>query len=220
MGNAVGSLELPKILCARKNLKLEVTERQREILIGCILGDAHIQKLGKIIIEQSAKQEDYLLWKYSELKNLCYPAKPAKIIRIDKRNNKKYYSNVFYLRQYFRPWREIFYQGSKKVFPDNLLLTPLFVAVWYMDDGCFSKEKSTISIEGFDGENRNKVQKAFYEQLHIETAIGKSKKLVIRKKTQNKFYDLIRPYIVPSMEYKIPSKPRNDFLASREEQGI
>ena len=213
MDNAVGSLELPKILRARKNLKLEITDRQREILIGCILGDAHIQKLGKIIIEQSARQKDYLFWKYNELKNLCYPAKPAKIIRIDKRNNKEYYSNIFYLRQYFRLWRKIFYYENKKVFPDNLLLTPLSVAVWYMDDGCFSKEKSTISTEGFSEENRNKVQKVFYEQFGIETAIGKSKKLVIRKKSQNKFYDLIRPYIVPSMEYKIPSKPRNDFLA-------
>lgn len=211
MDNAVGSLELPKILHARKNLKLEITDRQREILIGCILGDAHIQKLGKIIIEQSVRQKDYLLWKYSELKNLCYPAKPAEIIRIDKRNNKEYYSNVFYLRQYFRSWRKVFYRENKKVFPDNLLLTPLSAAVWYMDDGCLSKEKSTISIEGFDEENRNKVQKVFYEQFGIETAIGKSKKLVIRRKSQSKFYDLIYPYIVSSMEYKIPSKPRNDF---------
>ena len=220
MGNAVGSLELPKILRARKNLRLAITDKQREILIGCILGDAHIQNLGKIIIEQSVKQKDYLFWKYSELKNLCYPAKPARIIRIDKRNNKKYYSNVFYLRQYFRSWRKVFYKENQKVFPDNLLLTPLSVAVWYMDDGCFSKEKSTISIEGFDEENRNKIQKVFYEQFNIETVIGKSKKLVIRRKSQDIFYDLIRPYIVPSMEYKIPSKPRNDFLASREEQGI
>jgi len=42
MGNAVGSLELPTILRARKNLSLALTERQKEILIGCILGDGHI----------------------------------------------------------------------------------------------------------------------------------------------------------------------------------
>ena len=116
MDNAVGSLELQKILRVRKNLKLEITDRQREILIGCILGDAHIQKLGKIIIEQSAKQEDYLLWKYSELKNLCYPAKPAKIIRIDKRNNKKYYSNVFYLNSISDCGGKYFIAKTRKCF--------------------------------------------------------------------------------------------------------
>ena len=211
MGNAVGSLELPRILQARKNLSLVLTDTQREILIGCILGDAHIQPLGKICIEQSTRQKEYLLWKYEQLENLCYPALPREIIRKDTRNNKEYYSMVFYLRQYFRAWRAIFYRGNIKVFP-NIILTPQSVAVWYMDDGCLSKGKSTISIEGFDEENRNNVQKAFYEQFGIETAIGKSKKLVIKTKSHDVFYDLIRPYIVPSMEYKIPSKPRNDFL--------
>lgn len=220
MGNAVGSLELPTILHARKNLTLVLTQRQREILIGCILGDAHIQPKGKICIEQSTKQKEYVWWKYHELKNLSYPAQPKEVFRKDTRNNKEYYSEYFYLRQYFRLWRQIFYQENKKIFPDSILLTPLSLAVWYMDDGCLSESKSIISIEGFDEENRNKIQKAFYEQFQIETVIGKSKKLVVRKKSQDTFYHLISPHIIPSMEYKIPSKPRNDFLEMREEQGI
>ncbi|OGZ65777.1 MAG: hypothetical protein A2822_01175 [Candidatus Staskawiczbacteria bacterium RIFCSPHIGHO2_01_FULL_41_41] len=217
MGNAVGSLELPKILHARKNLTLALTERQREILIGCVLGDAHIQPQGKICIEQSTHQKEYVLWKFRELKNLSYPAEPREIFRKDTRSGKEYHSIYFYLRQYFRSWRNIFYREGKKVFPDNIILTPLSLAVWYMDDGCLSKGKSTISIEGFDEESRNNVQKAFLNQFHIETVIGKSKKLVIKKKSQDLFYSLISPHIIPSMEYKIPSKPRNDFLAMREE---
>lgn len=205
MGNAVGSLELPIILHVRKNLRLAITDRQKEILIGCILGDAHIQKLGKIIIEQSVKQKDYLLWKYNELKNICYPAKPAEIIRTDKRNNKKYYSNVFYLRQYFRPWHKIFYQENKKVFPDNLLLTPLSVAVWYMDDGSQSCGNCVISTEGFDERSRKNIQNLFFDQFGIETTFRKNKKLSIRRKSQNKFYEIISPYIVPSMKYKVPN---------------
>ena len=217
MGNAVGSLELPKILHARKNLTLALTERQREILIGCVLGDAHIQLQGKICIEQSTHQKEYVLWKFHELKNLSYPALPREIFRKDARSGKEYHSMYFYLRQYFRSWRAVFYQGNIKVFPDNILLTPLSVAVWYMDDGCLSEGKSTISIEGFDEESRNNVQKAFLQQFQIETTVGKSRKLVIKKKSQDLFYNLISPHIIPSMEYKIPSKPRNDFLAMREE---
>ena len=75
------------------------------------------------------------------------------------------------------------------------------------------KIKALSLLKGFDEESRNNVQKAFYEQFGIETAIGKSKKLVIKTKSHDVFYDLIHPYIIPSMEYKIPSKPRNDFLA-------
>lgn len=44
------------IFTARKNLKLEVSDRQIEIIVGCLLGDAYLTKLGKIQIEQSIKQ--------------------------------------------------------------------------------------------------------------------------------------------------------------------
>jgi hypothetical protein len=76
MGNPVGSLEVPLVLRARKRLSLELTQRQKEILIGCILGDAYISPLGKIRIEQSTKQREYVDWKYQELRSLCYPARP------------------------------------------------------------------------------------------------------------------------------------------------
>lgn len=79
MDNPVGSLEVPINLRARKRLCLSMSERQREILIGCVLGDAYITKLGKIRIEQSIKQREYVAWKYSELKSLCYSAEPIEL---------------------------------------------------------------------------------------------------------------------------------------------
>ena len=203
MGNTVGSLEIPIKLHARKNLLLALTEKQKDILIGCILGDAYISPLGKIRIEQSIKQIDYLQWKYQELKSLAYPSLPREVVH--KIGEKEYKSMIFTLRQYFRLWRMIFYQGKKKVFPNNLLLTPLSLAVWYMDDGCWTGKKCVISIESFDLENSQNVQNVFYNQFSIETIVGKNRKLVVRKRSHQKFYDLISPYIIPSMKYKIPN---------------
>ena len=205
MDNAVGSLELPKILCARKNLSLSLTEAQKDILIGCILGDAHITPLGKVNIEQSAKQKEYLMWKYAELKNLAYPAMPREIIRKDLRNGKEYHSFVFYLRQYFRPWRNIFYSGNKKIFPDKICLTPLSLAIWYMDDGSWSDKRCIISTESFSEDSRRRIQEMLYRQFSLETVIRSNKKLLIRQNSVNKFYKLINPYIIPSMKYKVPN---------------
>src|SRR3990167_8829788 len=56
MSNTVGSLEIPNVLYARKRMFLAISDRQREILIGCILGDAYVTPKGKIVIEQSEKQ--------------------------------------------------------------------------------------------------------------------------------------------------------------------
>lgn len=203
MSNTVGSLEIPISLHARKNLSLVLTERQKDILLGCVLGDAYINPLGKIRIEQSIKQMDYVQWKYQELKSLAYPSLPREITH--KIGEKEYQSVIFTLRQYFRLWRSIFYFGKRKAFPKNLLLTPLSLAVWYMDDGCWTGKKSVISIESFDTENSKNIQEIFSNQFGIETIIGKNRKLIIRKKSHPKFYGLISPYIIPSMKYKIPN---------------
>ncbi len=203
MGNLVGSLEVPTVLTARKRLLLEVTQRQKEILIGCILGDAYISPLGKIRIEQSTKQREYVDWKYQELQSLCYPAEPREIIHILP-TGKEHTSVFFLLRQYFRPWRSIFYEGRVKIFPRDLPVSPLSLAVWYMDDGCWTGKKALICAESFDGIYREHMQKVLMDQYGIETVVGKNGRLVIRKKFHDKFFSLISPHIISSMEYKLP----------------
>jgi hypothetical protein len=168
IGNPVGSLEVPKVLRARKNLELAMSERQKDILIGCVLGDAYISPKGKIRIEQSTKQSDYLRWKYEELHSLTYSSLPREIKHIHKATDRIYLSEFFDLRQYFRPWRSIFYE-EKKVFPEKLSINPLSLAVWYMDDGCWTGKKSVIAIEGFDDESIERIQQTFLNHFEIET---------------------------------------------------
>ena len=203
MGNTVGSLEVPIILRARKRLVLKLSQRRQEILIGCILGDAYISPLGKIRVEQSVKQKEYIQWKYNELSFISYSAQPREIIHV-LHGDKEYHSIFFLSRQYFRTWRAIFYDGKSKIFPQNLPLTPLTLAVWYMDDGCWTGKKCLISTESFKGKYRGFMQEALMNQHGIETVVGKNEKLVIRKKSHAKFFSLIAPHIIPSMKYKLP----------------
>jgi len=203
MGNLVGSLEVPTVLTARKRLLLELTKRQKEILIGCVLGDAYISPLGKIRIEQSTKQRDYVDWKYQELHSLCYPAQPREILHILP-TGREHTSVFFLLRQYFRPWRSIFYDGRVKIFPHDLPVSPLSLAVWYMDDGCWTGKKALICAESFDGIYSENMQEVLMDQYGIETVVGKNGRLVIRKKFHDQFFSLISPHIIPSMEYKLP----------------
>ncbi len=70
----------PSKLEARKNLRLVMTDRQKEILIGSILGDGYIYRQGKIQIEHAVGQKEYLFWKFDELSSLAYPSLPALFI--------------------------------------------------------------------------------------------------------------------------------------------
>lgn len=207
MGNTVGSLGISNVVRARKNLSLEMSDLQKEMLIGSILGDAYITKSGKIRFEQGEKNKEYLFWLYSVLSSLAYAAQPRMMSRYNEKYGVRYTSFRFSSRQYFRNWRSYFYPFGRKIFPNDLSLTPVTLAVWYMDDGCWTGTKALISIEGFDDESQNRIQNAFQAQLGIETVIGKNRKLILRKKHHERFFGLIGPYIVASMAYKVPITP-------------
>ena len=54
--------------------KLKLTDRQREIIIGKLLGDGHLEtqnkgKTYRLKIEHSIKQREHVDWLYSNLKN-------------------------------------------------------------------------------------------------------------------------------------------------------
>lgn len=194
--------QLPHILCVRRNLKLKLSERQVDILIGAILGDGYIYLSGKVQLEHSAKSRSYLKWKFLALKNLAYE-KLSTVTRIDKRNGKKYISDRFWLRQYFRSWRKFFYRGRKKFFPHNLKLTPLSLAVWYMDDGCYSDKRCTLSTDNFSVYSLKRIKKQL-KSLGLNAYIRSNGKIGISAQSHKKFFALIKPHMHKSMRHKLP----------------
>jgi len=193
-------------LTARRNQKLTITHRQLEILVGTLLGDGYIHPRGQIQIAQSSKQAPYLMWKYDELRGLSYGL-PTTIERYDKRFEKSYSQTRFWLRQYFRSWRKAFYPKGKKVFPSSFAkyISPLSLAVWYMDDGNYSEGRNVkIATEGFDSGSRKDLKSLLLRQFSIESTLHKNGKLRIANKSLKRFFDLLSPHIHSSMKYKVP----------------
>ena len=98
-----------------------------------------------------------------------------------------------------------FYTGNRKIFPKALinLISPLSIAVWYMDDGCYQKFDCTFSTESFDLESREQLIKIL-RSFEIESLPRGKGKIRIRCSSQTKFFELVRPYIHNSMMYKLP----------------
>ena len=193
-------------LTARANQKLRITKRQLEILVGCLLGDGYIHPRGQIQIAQSSKQLPYLLWKYGELESLAYGL-PSKVQRFDQRYRKIYSQHRFWLRQFFRSWRDIFYPKGKKIFPVKFAkyLTSLSLAVWYMDDGNFSEGRNVkIATDGFDWNSREELKNILLSKFSLKSTLHKNGKLRISNESLERFFEIIKPHIHSSMEYKIP----------------
>src|SRR3990167_2258750 len=206
MGNFEGSLVIPQIYKARRNLILKTNVEQLSVILGSVLGDAYIYPQGKICFEQSAGQKKYLLWKYNILKDLSYP-KVARVIRFDKRYSKKNTSYRFFLRQYFRPLRHIFYVDGQKIVPDCLLekLNSLVLAVWYMDDGHLEHGKYPLfACEGFSDNDIKSLARMIFHNFGIETKVDIKRRIRISGSSKNKFFKLVEPWVYPNLRYKLP----------------
>lgn len=128
------------------------------ILVGSILGDSHLEKrkrgIGtRIIFEQCNRNIEYIMWfhKFFAIRGYCTTDKPKLTTRI-KKNNKVFYQyrvssytftslnwqhEMFYVYIDSRPVKIILLDLSP-------YLTPLALAIWFLDDG--SKINKTIRI--------------------------------------------------------------------------
>lgn len=208
MDNPVGSREALVAFVARKQQTLFVSQQQLEILRGCILGDAYVSPQGRITIEHSHMQREYLEWKFRELESIRYDTPPARVERVNAQTGRTYVSFRFVTRQFFRSLRREFYAGGQKIFPPTRELTPLLLAVWYMDDGNFDPRSEragscVLSTERFDRESLQRILRSLQQTFGIEGSIRASQKIALTARGRDQLFRVIRPHIVPSMRYKI-----------------
>lgn len=206
MGNTEGSQTDIRQILIRRNIHISLSHDELSIIIGSILGDAYIYPLGKICLEQSSKQSNYLNWKYNLLERLAYP-KIATVSRLDRRNGVISESKRFFLRQYFRKFRQLFYPNGKKTIPIQTLkewLTPLSLAVWYMDDGHLEKRKyPTIATESYRLKDLSEIVSLLKDKFGLNCLVNKKKRrLRIRSNSVNQFFNLVSKYMPECMKYK------------------
>lgn len=199
--------------------KLNLTEREFGVLVGTILGDAYIdgfEKDARISILHSIKQKELVEWKIKELRRFV-KQEITKSKHYDSRTNKEYISVRFQTKRFpeFKKLRDIFYKGKRKVVPDNiqeLLVNPISLAVWYMDDGgrrkdCHGMFLNTLS---FSRKEQAVLQDCLSKNFGINSRIhwiSDGYRLYIPMADARKFCRIIGSYIIPSMIYKLPYDP-------------
>jgi hypothetical protein len=196
-------------------------KRQREILIGTILGDASLQSIGRrnarLRLEHSEKQKEYIFWKYEQLKNLMQ-SRPKKIERFNPRFKKTY---VYYRCQsHSSPtlgkYRRYFYdeEGRKRI-PEQielLLRSPLTLAVWYMDDGHYDARDRVVYIymPRYSREQLQRLCRALKLNFNVEPKVVYKKGypcLYFPQQEAIRLLTLINEHIIQGMRYKTPLNP-------------
>lgn len=184
-----------------------LTQLQKSLIIGCILGDGYLRKIkGRknafLEVNHSIKAKEYVDWKYSILKEIC--KSPPKERKIDE----KRIAYRFFTKEHpeITELYEKFYQNGKKIIPKNFKLDPIILAVWFMDDGSKTKKGDVyLNCQQFDWKSQRRLLHAL-RMIGVRARMNKDKKyyrIRILKKSLSKFLEIIQPYILPSMSYKI-----------------
>ena len=191
------------------------TEEQIQILTGTLLGDSSLQyypKYGwsapKFKCDHGVAQKEYAIELDKKLKSLG--SKLSIYSRIDKRRNieQTSYTVTTGSNQYFHKMYNLLYSTGKKEVCKEILnhFTEISLAYLYMDDGFFHQGTADICTEGFSKKSVELLVDFLKEKFNLHFGLSRRNKgyrIRLHRKEFNKFCDLISPYVIDSLRYKL-----------------
>lgn len=206
---------------------LVLTNNMRGIIVGLLLGDANLQTLtrdGKTwrlrIIQGGDNHYEYI----QHLRTVLDPwtnmdvGSNHETTKNDKVYNKWYFNTLTFSQ--FAELGTAFYPVNynnkrTKVIPTQIKdwITDKSLAYWFIDDGSrkWGDRVSGVRFcsESFTKDEINLLISILNEKFNIIGTANKDSKgwrINISTKSYDKFYDLVQPYVIPSMAYKLPNK--------------
>jgi recombination protein RecA len=220
-----------RVLIAEKQL---LGEQQIQVILGSLMGDGNLSPTPRgrsgtrFRLGHGAKQAGYLDWKVSLLENIPHSrtvnAKGA------------VFADFTPLPELAELRETVYFGDGKKHLTWEYLkkLTPLALAVWYMDDGSFTlrskgvQERTAggtgrieICLEAMSLGSRDRLVQYLRDTYGLDATLttrGKRQISVLQFTTaaSEKFQKIVAPYVHPSMEYKLLPRFRGQFAVEPE----
>jgi recombination protein RecA len=209
-------------------------EQQFQLILGSLMGDGNLSpnRRGRsgtrFRMGHGAKQAAYLDWKSSLLGNIPY----ARTVNA----KGAVFADFTPLPELSELHEAVYFGDGKKHLSWDYLksLTPLALAVWYMDDGGFTvrskgvQERTAggagrveICVEAMSPGSRERLAHYLRDTYGLRVKLqyrGARKMSVLQLSTASsaKFQQLVAPYMHPSMEYKLLPRFRGEFSVEPE----
>ncbi|OBB74023.1 intein-containing recombinase RecA [Mycobacterium sp. 852014-52144_SCH5372336] len=209
-----------------------LSDQQFQVVLGSLMGDGNLSPNRRdrngmrFRMGHGAKQVDYLRWKTELLGNIKHST----------RVNDKGATFVDFtpMPELAELQRAVYLGDGKKFLSEEYLkaLTPLALAIWYMDDGAFTvrskglQERTAggsgrieICVEAMSAGTRVRLRDYLHDTHGLEVRLRQSGKagktvLVFSTASSAKFQELVAPYMAPSMEYKLLPRFRGQSTVS------
>lgn len=200
-----------------KKIFTPLSNLQKEILVGILLGDAHLEKQRGAInyrlkIHQNEKHKEYVNHLYNVFNNIVNTPPKLKTVFAFNKNFESWYFNTT-IHPEFMEFGEKFYRDSKKVLPNNIndILTPCGLAYWYMDDGSLKSKESKgvlLNTQNFTLEEVEILCSILNDKWQLSSWPRKQKEghqIYISGKSYENLAELIESFLLPTMKYKFPT---------------
>jgi hypothetical protein len=186
-----------------------------EILVGCIMGDLYVKKQKgglnpALRFEQGIVHKDYLFHLYALFNSYCRSAPKIESRLPDKLSGSIYTRVRFhtYSLPCFNELYELFYPNGEKVLPANIgeLFTPLSLAYWLCDDGCFDRGAIIISTNSFSKAEVNLLINVLKNKFNLQCTInkqGSAFRIRISVNSLPAVQALLKDIVPPMMMHKI-----------------
>lgn len=198
--------------------KIKLTKEQREVIFGKMLGDGHLETQNKgrtyrLKIEHSIKQKEYVDWQFDLFRNIVLSTPQEKIKKINEISYVNYGFSTLSIDS-FRFFANQFYKDNKKKIPKLIhrWLAPLTMAVWFMDDGSIKSDRNKsliLNTQSFSKKDVEMLKNVLEQKFGIKAKLRIQQRkqigyqLYLLSETIDKFIDIVNPYILSSMRYKL-----------------
>jgi recombination protein RecA len=195
---------------------LGLSQKQQAVLAGTLLGDGCLVRHGRncrLFIKQKAAHRSLVEFKYEVFRDFV----SMRIHEFDQRLGAKRYPCMQFVTRtnaLFNEWRDRFYRDGRKVVPIDVarLLSPLAMAVWFMDDGAADFAGATLQTHNFMPEEVDVLADAVRERfdLAVSSRANRGKRILYVKAAEmDRLREVVEPYLLPEFTYKlIPRRAR------------
>lgn len=190
---------------------IQLSEIQREVLIGTLLGDGYLRlspsgESAGLQVYHSIKVKDYVLWKRNIFHNFIladpYYQRTNKALRFTT------ISHASLLE-----FHKMFYESGIKKIPGDIakyLKSNLSLAVWFMDDGngYLYSNAYRLSTYAFGLEGNLLLKSCLKTNFDLDVHLRRDSKgyqiyVPTKNRSASKFKSHIQEFVLPIMKYKI-----------------
>jgi len=218
-----------EVFVCKKNIFC-LTQVQKSVLIGTMLGDGGLRFRGKncrLHIKHSLNQLSLVKYKWQVFE----PIISMKIRCFSQKVGMKDYNFAEFVtltHPIFTHFYQLFYKNTKKIVTEKVAKTldPLALAVWIMDDGSAEYAGLSIQTHSFSVEEVSILIKSIRENMGIQASVRANKGKYVIYFPFRSLPDLrskLGNFILPEFRYKfIPyrERPRRDCTPSPAIGGI